>query len=135
MGYGCEQGIDCTPEVTNLAMGGRRCLGRCLNDDDCGTDERCHMGSASRVVDAERAPIIVGTCLPTCGIDATMVSTTRLCPDSVADGTTCDVHNGSRAGVDWAFCLPSCSSNADCFADLRCDEANGICTPRGGYSP
>lgn len=136
MGYGCEQGVDCSPELTVGSMGGRRCLGRCLDDEDCGAEERCYLDAPARVFDDERAPIVVGTCLPTCGIDAAMVSTTRGCPSGVADGSvTCDVHNGASAGVDWAYCMPSCRSDSDCFAALTCDEVHAICTPRGGYSP
>lgn len=136
MGYGCEQGIDCTPELTNTSMGGRRCLGRCLDDADCGSDERCYLDAPARVFDDARSPIVVGTCLPTCGIDPATTTTTRGCPSSTADGSvSCDVHNGASAGVDWAYCMPSCASDSDCFAALTCDEAHGICTPRGGYSP
>ncbi|MBX7193580.1 MAG: hypothetical protein K1X94_16105 [Sandaracinaceae bacterium] len=135
MGYGCNADFDCAPDLSTPSMPGRRCHARCLSDDDCATDERCLLDAAAHVLDQARRPIVAGTCLPTCGIEASSTTTTRGCPSSVSDTTTCDVHNGAAAGRDWAYCMPTCSSDTDCFAGLTCDEAHAICTPRDGYPP
>ncbi len=121
MGYGCEQGVDCSPELTNLTEGGRRCLGRCLDDDDCGAEERCYLDAPARVFDDDflLLPHGIGRRALT---SATAATRDRFDLLAVDDVTAVGPIVAVRARVRWSAPTPPWRSPVTSATDVVVDD-------------